>query len=156
MAARAKKKASAGGTFYRFCDTAADGWAIARTLRAALSLLLALSKGYMAMDRREKARMLFWTITGCLTLVVVATLARAYMRGTDDSRPPAAYDLDVYRDQLKEVERDLARGVVSQVDAERARTEVSRRILAAAAAMQQAGKRGGERAGCPAATGCWP
>ncbi|WP_415403477.1 c-type cytochrome biogenesis protein CcmI [Tateyamaria sp. SN3-11] len=81
--------------------------------------------------------MLFWIITGCLTLVVVATLARAYMRGADDSRPPAAYDLDVYRDQLKEVERDLARGVVSQADAERARTEVSRRILAADAAMQQ-------------------
>lgn len=82
--------------------------------------------------------MLFWIITGCLTLVVVATLVRALLRGSADSRPAAAYDLDVYRDQLKEVERDLERGVVSPADAERAKTEVSRRILAADAALQDA------------------
>lgn len=82
--------------------------------------------------------MLFWIITGCLTLVVVATLVRALLRGSADSRPAAAYDLDVYRDQLKEVERDLERGVVSPADAERATTEVSRRILAADAALQDA------------------
>jgi cytochrome c-type biogenesis protein CcmH len=82
--------------------------------------------------------MLFWIITGCLTLVVVATLVRALLRSSTDSRPAAAYDLDVYRDQLKEVERDLERGVVSPADAERATAEVSRRILAADAALQDA------------------
>ncbi len=81
--------------------------------------------------------MLFWIITGGLTLLVVATLARALMRDGADSRPPAAYDLAVYRDQLKEVARDLERGVVSPADAERAKTEVSRRILAADAALQR-------------------
>lgn len=81
--------------------------------------------------------MLFWGITGVLTLVVVATLARALMRGGEDARPPAAYDLAVYRDQLKEVERDFERGVVSAADAERARTEVSRRILAADAVQKR-------------------
>ncbi|MFL4471680.1 c-type cytochrome biogenesis protein CcmI [Tateyamaria armeniaca] len=85
--------------------------------------------------------MLFWIITGCLTLLVVATLIRALVRGGQDARPAAAYDLDVYRDQLKEVERDLERGVITPADGERALTEVSRRILAADAALQRANDR---------------
>ncbi|MEO9574214.1 MAG: c-type cytochrome biogenesis protein CcmI [Tateyamaria sp.] len=82
--------------------------------------------------------MLFWIVTGCLTLVVVATLLRAQFRGGEQARPAAAYDLDVYRDQLREVERDLERGVLSPADGERALTEVSRRILAADAALKNA------------------
>ncbi|APX10605.1 c-type cytochrome biogenesis protein CcmI [Tateyamaria omphalii] len=81
--------------------------------------------------------MYFWIVTALLTLVVLATLARAMLRGSVGDRPPAAYDLDVYRDQLREVDRDLARGVVSEADADRVRTEVSRRILAADAALQK-------------------
>ncbi|MEO0379064.1 MAG: c-type cytochrome biogenesis protein CcmI [Pseudomonadota bacterium] len=80
--------------------------------------------------------MLFWVITGCLTLVVVATLLRAQIRGGAEARPAAAYDLDVYKDQLREVERDLERGVLSPADGERALAEVSRRILAADAALK--------------------
>ena len=80
--------------------------------------------------------MLFWIVTAVLTLSVVSALSGALMGARRDARPPAAYDLDVYRDQLKEVERDLARGVVSESDAERARTEVSRRILHADATVQ--------------------
>ncbi len=82
--------------------------------------------------------MLFWIVAGCLTLVVVATLLRAQFRGGEQARPAAAYDLDVYRDQLREVERDLERGVLSPADGERALTEVSRRILAADAALKNA------------------
>ncbi len=82
--------------------------------------------------------MLFWIITGGLTLVVAATLVLALARGKADARPPAAYDVDIYRDQLKEVERDVARGVLAGEDAARVRTEISRRILAADAALQQA------------------
>lgn len=82
--------------------------------------------------------MLFWIVAGCLTLVVVATLLRAQFRGGEQARPAAAYDLDVYRDQLREVERDLERGVLSPADGERASTEVSRRILAADAALKNA------------------
>ncbi|WP_147113611.1 c-type cytochrome biogenesis protein CcmI [Tateyamaria sp. syn59] len=81
--------------------------------------------------------MYFWIVTALLTLAVLATLARAMLRGSVGDRPPAAYDLDVYRDQLREVDRDLARGVVSEADADRVRTEVSRRILAADAALQK-------------------
>src|SRR5690606_20300968 len=45
-----------------------------------------------------------------------------------------ASDLAVYRDQLKEVEADRARGLLSDVEAEAARVEISRRLLARAEA----------------------
>lgn len=57
------------------------------------------------------------------------------LRGRTQAEPPAAYDLRVYRDQLKEIDRDLARGVIDPADADRVRTEVSRRILAADAQL---------------------
>lgn len=41
-------------------------------------------------------------------------------------------DLAVYRDQLAEIERDLARGVIAAPEAAAARVEISRRLLAAA------------------------
>ena len=41
-----------------------------------------------------------------------------------------AYNLAVYRDQLAEIERDLARGVLTAEQAEAARAEIGRRILA--------------------------
>ena len=78
---------------------------------------------------------LFWIVAVGLAIFVTATLALAMVRRAPDARPPAAYDLDVYRDQLREVERDVARNVLSEADAERLRTEVSRRILAADAAL---------------------
>ena len=41
-----------------------------------------------------------------------------------------AYNLAVYRDQLADIERDLARGVLADEEAEAARAEIARRILA--------------------------
>lgn len=74
--------------------------------------------------------MTFWIIVGALALVVVLLLARAAARGRQDTSA-ADYDIRIYQDQLGEVERDLARGIIGAEEAERARTEVSRRILAA-------------------------
>lgn len=42
---------------------------------------------------------------------------------------PESTDIDIYRDQLGEVDRDLACGVLDAVEAERTRTEISRRLL---------------------------
>lgn len=81
--------------------------------------------------------MTFWIITVALTLVIAGLFALALLRGLRDPQAGADYDLRVYRDQLAEVERDLARGVLSSADAQRVRTEVSRRILAADTAMSQ-------------------
>lgn len=82
--------------------------------------------------------MTFWIIVGLLAALVAALLALALIRRRTDTEPAAAFDLRVYRDQLKEVDRDLARGLVSQADADRVRTEISRRILAADAEVQRA------------------
>ena len=78
----------------------------------------------------------FWVVAGGLLGTVAALMLRAL------SRPPegeAAHpDLKVYRDQLAEVERDLARGVIAPEDAARLRTEVSRRLLDADRALRGA------------------
>lgn len=80
--------------------------------------------------------MLFWTITAALTMAIVALFALAALRGRTTSLDASAFDVQVYRDQLAEVERDLARGVLPESDAVRVRTEISRRILVAATAHQ--------------------
>ena len=80
--------------------------------------------------------MTFWIITGALTLAVVFIMALATVRGRPDVQPAAAFDVQVYRDQLKEVDRDLARGVITEDEAERIRTEVSRRLLDADKKLQ--------------------
>lgn len=82
--------------------------------------------------------MVFWIITGALAVVSVALMALTIIRGRVDGEPPAAYDLRVYRDQLKEVDRDLARGVIAPEDAERLRAEISRRVLTADAQVRAA------------------
>ena len=91
--------------------------------------------------------MTFWIIIGSLSLGVGAVLALALLRGRDRAVPAAAYDLQVYRDQLKEVDRDLARGVIAKADAERVRTEVSRRVLAADAELRAQKKDGIRKTG---------
>ncbi|VAW01286.1 Cytochrome c heme lyase subunit CcmI, apocytochrome c chaperone [hydrothermal vent metagenome] len=88
--------------------------------------------------------MLFWIIISALALSVAALLGLALIRGRVGDAPPAAYDLQVYRDQLREVERDLARGVIGAGEAERIRAEVSRRVLSADAQLKSGGETGGQ------------
>ena len=71
----------------------------------------------------------FWIATFGLTLAVTALLVLALLRGRRDVSDGSAFDMQVYRDQMNEVDRDLGRGVLSPEDAERLRAEVGRRIL---------------------------
>ncbi|MEQ3626372.1 MAG: c-type cytochrome biogenesis protein CcmI [Celeribacter sp.] len=85
--------------------------------------------------------MLFWFIAFALSLLVAGPLAVAMWRGrgtqglSDDTTDAANTvqmahpEMALYRDQLAGVERDLARGVLNAEEAERLRTEVSRRLL---------------------------
>ena len=41
-------------------------------------------------------------------------------------------DIEVYRDQLSEIDRDQAAGLIGKTEAEAARVEISRRLIAAA------------------------
>lgn len=82
--------------------------------------------------------MIFWITAAALAIVVAAFMGLTLIRSRDAGEHPAAYDLRVYRDQLKEVDRDLARGVIAEADAERIRAEVGRRVLAADTQLQKA------------------
>ncbi len=65
-----------------------------------------------------------------LTALVVGTIIVPVMRGTRSAPERAAFDRAVYRDQLKELEREAARGLISQDQAATARLEIERRLLA--------------------------
>ncbi len=91
--------------------------------------------------------MLFWIITSVLAVLVATLLAMALFRNRADSEHPAEYDLRVYRDQLKDVERDVARGVLGAEDAERIRAEVGRRVIAADAQLSKAAQSGDQPTG---------
>ncbi|THD84499.1 c-type cytochrome biogenesis protein CcmI [Aliigemmobacter aestuarii] len=79
---------------------------------------------------------MFWLVAAALAVAVAGILYMAFRRATLQDDPAAAYDLRVYRDQLAEVDRDLARGVLGAEDAERMRTEISRRVLEADRAVK--------------------
>ncbi|WP_171122114.1 MULTISPECIES: c-type cytochrome biogenesis protein CcmI [unclassified Ruegeria] len=81
--------------------------------------------------------MTFWALIILTALLITLFLGYSMLRGQKTREPAAAYDLRVYREQHASVDRDLARGVIAQADAERVRTEISRRILAADAQMQK-------------------
>ncbi len=74
--------------------------------------------------------MTLWFVLGLMTLAaafaVVWPLSRAPSRRTEGN------EATIYRDQLAEVDRDLAIGVIGAAEADAARLEVSRRLLAAA------------------------
>jgi cytochrome c-type biogenesis protein CcmH len=78
----------------------------------------------------------FWLAAGAISLLVAFLILLAFLRPRSGASPAAAYDLQVYRDQLKEVDRDVERGILTEAEAIRARTEVSRRILEADRALQ--------------------
>ncbi len=65
----------------------------------------------------------------------------ALLRGRGVAENAAAYDLKVYRDQLAEIDRDLARGVIAETEAARLRTEISRKVLEADRAAHEAAPR---------------
>lgn len=73
---------------------------------------------------------LFIAIASVLTLLVVAWLLRALLRPAAAS-PVSSQQLniDIYRDQLEGVERDLARGAITVQDAEASRDELQLRML---------------------------
>ena len=75
--------------------------------------------------------MIFWLICLLIALVVASFLAVPLVRGARGDAA-ARPDVAIYKAQLAELDRDVARGVLAPDEAERARVEVSRRLLAAA------------------------
>ncbi|KAA5605094.1 c-type cytochrome biogenesis protein CcmI [Roseospira marina] len=84
---------------------------------------------------------LLWLIVAVFSALVMAMLMFPLLLRNDDKAEPdrAEYDMTVYRDQLSEIDRDLARGLLSEEQAAAARLEVQRRMLAAAGPDAAAG-----------------
>jgi len=87
--------------------------------------------------------MLFWVIAAIMTTIVTLALIGPVARArSQESDVPELHDVEVYRDQLSEIDRDLADGLVDPVQADVARTEISRRLLTAARKGEAAGAEG--------------
>ncbi|QLF69882.1 c-type cytochrome biogenesis protein CcmI [Peteryoungia desertarenae] len=74
--------------------------------------------------------MLFWIISAFLTVAVAVSLLLPLLKGSGRIRLEAEGEAAVYRDQLKELERDKGLGLISDEDAAYARAEIGRRLLA--------------------------
>jgi cytochrome c-type biogenesis protein CcmH len=71
-----------------------------------------------------------WVVILVLAAIAAAALIVPLLRGRSAAGSRAVYDREVYRDQLAELERDRARGLIDAAEAEAARTEIARRMLA--------------------------
>jgi cytochrome c-type biogenesis protein CcmH len=74
---------------------------------------------------------IFWIFLALSVLVVVGLILAPMARGQIKAAPRAAYDMQVYRDQLAEIDREVARGSLNAEDAATSRAEIGRRLLAA-------------------------
>lgn len=74
--------------------------------------------------------MLFWVIICAIALLSGLALVAPLWRATK-TKESGHEDVALYRAQLAEVDRDLARGVLAEDEAARTRTEIARRLLAA-------------------------
>lgn len=75
--------------------------------------------------------MTLWIVFVAVLAVVLLLLLVPLLRRQVQAPSRVAYDIVVYRDQLAEVEKDVERGLLSAEQAEAARTEILRRMLAA-------------------------
>ncbi|MBL1437676.1 MAG: c-type cytochrome biogenesis protein CcmI [Rhodobacteraceae bacterium] len=81
--------------------------------------------------------MVFWISVGLVTVLTIFwTLYPLFKRESSAPAARASYDIQVFKDQLAEIEIDEKRGTITEAEAARVRIEVSRRLLAAAKAEE--------------------
>ena len=74
--------------------------------------------------------MMIWLIFAGMTATVVAALLVPFIRKSAAAQAPDSdFDRAIYRDQLQELDRDAARGLIGEAEAQAARNEISRRLL---------------------------
>jgi cytochrome c-type biogenesis protein CcmH len=92
--------------------------------------------------------MILWVIFAVMT--AAAIFAALWPLGRGPRRLRGGSDVLVYKDQLQEIDRDRAAGLIGEAEAEAARLEVSRRLLSAADTDEPAAV---EKTPAPAARG---
>lgn len=83
--------------------------------------------------------MLLWLGFAALTIIALLGALLPLLRSARGSGDRSDYDLQVYRNQLEELQVDLDRGVITPEEEAAARIEIERRILSAAAEEGGAG-----------------
>lgn len=73
--------------------------------------------------------MIFWILVAVLSAAVTYWVTKPLLESSQHNVEPLAADIAVYKDQLAEIDADLARGQISESEAAAARAEVSRRVL---------------------------
>jgi len=74
--------------------------------------------------------MLFWLIcAGMLAIALAFVLPALLQRATGESSDQKEANVEVYRDQLRELDADLSNGIVSREQHEQDREEIERRLL---------------------------
>jgi cytochrome c-type biogenesis protein CcmH len=91
---------------------------------------------------------LIWIVLAGLTAIVLFVLLRPLTVTGTTPLASESFDAAVYRDQINEIESDRARGLINDNEAEAARVEIARRLLAADNKAQ--GRDGSERSGASA------
>ncbi|MCH7554702.1 MAG: c-type cytochrome biogenesis protein CcmI, partial [Proteobacteria bacterium] len=81
--------------------------------------------------------MALFVILGLMTVAAMALLVLPLLRGHGAIASRADYDIEIYRDQLDELKRDVERGVIDADEQASARTEIQRRILATESGSQE-------------------
>ncbi len=85
--------------------------------------------------------MVFWILLAVMTAVVAALLLYPLLRGAKAAADSREGEVAVYRDQLAELDRDCLGGLISAEEAEYARAEIGRRLIAASSAVAPAERR---------------
>ncbi|MFJ1307370.1 c-type cytochrome biogenesis protein CcmI [Agrobacterium sp. P15N1-A] len=83
---------------------------------------------------------MFWIVVAILTAAVAIVLMYPLMRKTEAPQTRRDGEVAVYRDQLAELDRERAAGLIGDTEADYARAEIGRRLLTAAEAEEQSGK----------------
>ena len=78
--------------------------------------------------------MLLAAVFVLITIIVLAVVVLPISRRARVAPDRAQYDRAVYRDQISELDRDVARGLIGEREAQSARLEIQRRMLASDAA----------------------
>ncbi|TAV93286.1 c-type cytochrome biogenesis protein CcmI [Rhizobium leguminosarum] len=77
--------------------------------------------------------MLFWILIAALTAALAVILLYPLLRGAKAAENIRAGEAAVYRDQLRELDRDLDGGLITPEEADYARAEIGRRLIAVSA-----------------------
>lgn len=94
--------------------------------------------------------MVLWLALACVTAAALAAILRPLGATLPQFVPDGAAEIAIYRDQLKEIDAERSRGLLAPTEADAARVEVARRLLASdEAASLERGEASGDRNRAP-------